>query len=113
MNQLIKITTVPIQYELKINNARLEYSRSKAELEISRSKEFSSSYDSQKCCPDRSKRQGRRLQRNRAAGSGRAAPFESGHRRGRDRTDHAAENRSANRRVPAWFYTIRSGGYQL
>ena len=36
MNQLIKITTVPIQYELKINNARLEYSRSKAELEISR-----------------------------------------------------------------------------
>lgn len=36
MNQLIKITSVPIQYELKINNARLEYSRSKAELEISR-----------------------------------------------------------------------------
>lgn len=36
MNQLIRITTVPIQYELKINNARLEYSRSKAELEISR-----------------------------------------------------------------------------
>lgn len=36
MNQLIKITTVPIQYELRINNARLEYSRSKAELEISR-----------------------------------------------------------------------------
>ena len=36
MNQLIKITSVPIQYELKINNARLEYSRSRAELEISR-----------------------------------------------------------------------------
>ena len=36
MNQLIRITTVPIQYELKVNNARLEYSRSKAELEISR-----------------------------------------------------------------------------
>ncbi len=34
MDQLIKITTVPIQYELKINNARLEYSRSNAELEI-------------------------------------------------------------------------------
>ena len=34
MDQLIQITTVPIQYELKINNARLEYSRSKAELEI-------------------------------------------------------------------------------
>ena len=34
MNQLIRITTVPIQYELKVNNARLEYSRSKAELEI-------------------------------------------------------------------------------
>ena len=36
MNQLFKITSVPIQYELKINNARLEYSRSRAELEISR-----------------------------------------------------------------------------
>ncbi len=36
MNQLIRITSVPIQYELKINNARLEYSRSRAELEISR-----------------------------------------------------------------------------
>lgn len=36
MNQLIRITTVPIQYELKVNNARLEYSRAKAELEISR-----------------------------------------------------------------------------
>lgn len=36
MDQLIKITTVPIQYELKINNARLEYSNSKAELEIHR-----------------------------------------------------------------------------
>lgn len=34
MDQLIKITTVPIQYELKVNNARLEYSRSSAELEI-------------------------------------------------------------------------------
>ena len=36
MNQLIRITTVPIQYELKVNKARLEYSRAKAELEISR-----------------------------------------------------------------------------
>lgn len=36
MDQLIKITTVPIQYELKVNNARLEYSRSSAELEIHR-----------------------------------------------------------------------------
>lgn len=34
MDQLIQITTVPIQYELKVNNARLEYSRSSAELEI-------------------------------------------------------------------------------
>ncbi len=36
MEQLIKITTVPIQYELKINKARLEYQNSKAELEIRR-----------------------------------------------------------------------------
>ncbi len=36
MDQLIQITTVPIQYELKVNNARLEYSRSNAELEIHR-----------------------------------------------------------------------------
>lgn len=34
MDQLIQITTVPIQYELKVNHARLEYSRSNAELEI-------------------------------------------------------------------------------
>ena len=37
MEQLLKITTVPVQYELKINNARLEYSRSIAQVEISRS----------------------------------------------------------------------------
>lgn len=38
MNQLIKITTVPIQYELKINNARFERQSSEAQLEISRKK---------------------------------------------------------------------------
>ena len=38
MNQLIKITTVPIQYELKINNARFERQSAQAELEISRKK---------------------------------------------------------------------------
>ena len=38
MNQLIKITTVPIQYELKINNARFERRNAQAELEISRNK---------------------------------------------------------------------------
>lgn len=37
MEQLLKITTVPVQYELKINNARLEYSRSNAQVEISHS----------------------------------------------------------------------------
>ena len=36
MDQLLKITSVPIQYELKIDSARLEYSRSRAELEIHR-----------------------------------------------------------------------------
>lgn len=36
MEQLLKITTVPIQYELKVNNARLETRNSKAELEISK-----------------------------------------------------------------------------
>ena len=38
MNQLIKITTEPIQYELKINNARFERQSAQAELEISRKK---------------------------------------------------------------------------
>ena len=38
MEQLLKITTIPIQYELKINNARLEYRHANAQLEISRSK---------------------------------------------------------------------------
>ncbi len=37
MEQLLNITTIPIKYELKINNAHLEYSGSNAELEISRS----------------------------------------------------------------------------
>lgn len=37
MEQLLKITTIPIQYELKINNARIEYNRSNAQVEISRS----------------------------------------------------------------------------
>lgn len=38
MEQLIKITTVPIQYTIKVNRARLEHHSSKAELEISRNK---------------------------------------------------------------------------
>lgn len=38
MEQLLKITTVPIQYELKVNNARLEYQNAEAELEIRRNK---------------------------------------------------------------------------
>ncbi len=38
MKQLINITTVPIQYELKVQNARLEYKSSTAEVEISRDK---------------------------------------------------------------------------
>ena len=38
MNQLIKITTVPIQYELKINSARYERRSSEAEIEIRRNK---------------------------------------------------------------------------
>jgi hypothetical protein len=36
MEQLLKITTIPIKFQLKINNARLEYSQSTANLEISR-----------------------------------------------------------------------------
>lgn len=38
MKQLINITTVPIQYELRIQNARLEYKSATAEVEISRDK---------------------------------------------------------------------------
>lgn len=34
MEQLLKITTVPLEYQLKINDSRLEYSSSQAELEI-------------------------------------------------------------------------------
>lgn len=36
MEQLLRITTIPIQYELKVNNARLERHNGTAELEISR-----------------------------------------------------------------------------
>ncbi len=36
MEQLIKITTVPIEYELKINNARVQRRNGSAELEISK-----------------------------------------------------------------------------
>ena len=38
MNQLIEITTVPIQIEMKTTNAKLEYARGTAEMEISREK---------------------------------------------------------------------------
>lgn len=38
MDQLLKITTIPISYELKVNNARLERKNGTAELEISRNK---------------------------------------------------------------------------
>ena len=38
MKQLINITTVPIQYELKIQNARMQYKNATAEVEISRDK---------------------------------------------------------------------------
>ncbi len=38
MDQLIKITTIPIQYELKINDAQLERKSSTAQVEISRDK---------------------------------------------------------------------------
>lgn len=38
MEQLIKITTIPISYELKINDARLERHNGTAEVEISRNK---------------------------------------------------------------------------
>ena len=36
MEQLLKITTVPISIELKVNNARLEQKTGTADLEISR-----------------------------------------------------------------------------
>lgn len=38
MESLIKITTVPLQYELKVHRARLEYSNNKADLNINRDK---------------------------------------------------------------------------
>ena len=36
MKPLIEITTIPIQIEMKTTNARLEYARGTAEMEISR-----------------------------------------------------------------------------
>ena len=33
MEQLLKITTIPLEYQLKIQNARLEYSNSTASLD--------------------------------------------------------------------------------
>ena len=38
MEPLIKITTIPIALEMKINHAKLEYNNASAELEISRDK---------------------------------------------------------------------------
>lgn len=38
MEPLIKITSIPIAIELKVNNARLEYQNATAELEVSRNK---------------------------------------------------------------------------
>ena len=36
MEQLLKITTIPLEYQLKIENSRLEYKSSTANLEMSR-----------------------------------------------------------------------------
>ena len=36
MEQLLKITTIPLEYQLKIQNARLEYSNSTASLDMDR-----------------------------------------------------------------------------
>ncbi|HIX28265.1 MAG TPA: hypothetical protein H9858_01020 [Candidatus Blautia stercoravium] len=36
MEQLLKITTIPLEYQMKIQNSRLEYQSSKAELEMTR-----------------------------------------------------------------------------
>lgn len=38
MNQLIEITSVPVEIEMKTSHARLEYARASADLEISRDK---------------------------------------------------------------------------
>ena len=38
MENLIKITTIPIAYELKINDAKLQYTQGSAEVEITRDK---------------------------------------------------------------------------
>ena len=38
MKPLIEITTVPIQIEMKTTNAKLEYARGTAEMEITRDK---------------------------------------------------------------------------
>ncbi|WMI81009.1 DUF6470 family protein [Anaerotignum sp. MB30-C6] len=36
MEPLLKITTIPLSFEMKVNNARLEYKNSNAELELTR-----------------------------------------------------------------------------
>ena len=38
MESLLKITTIPLEYELKIQNAKLEYKNPRPELDISRDK---------------------------------------------------------------------------
>lgn len=97
MNQLIKITTVPIQYELKVNNARFERRSSQAELEIRRNKgglsiksrpvklNLDSSLCEKLCCSNnnsgcfsgRTERKECALQCNRTISSGRTALIES------------------------------------
>ena len=115
MDQLIQITTVPIQYELKINNARLEYSRSKAELEIHKNdgglsiksrpvKLKLDSFQARNSCADDchkceavcAERPAGGLQRYCAISAGRSALIKSRYRAGCDRADHAAENGAAN-----------------
>ena len=38
MEPLIEITTVPIEIQMKVTNARLEYARGTAQMEVSRDK---------------------------------------------------------------------------
>ena len=124
MEQLLKITTIPLEYQLKIENSRLEYKSSTANLEMSRTpgklsienrpaKLNLDTYEARNSVVPTLKRSisqaaERGLQTAQQATTGGTTIVESRKWRRYTRTDFQATRSNAYRGIPAWIYSIRS-----
>lgn len=128
MEQLLKITTIPLEYQLKIENSRLEYKSSTANLEMSRThgklsienrpaKLNLDTYEARNSVVPTLKRSisqvaerglPDRTAGNRTICTGGTTIVESRKWRRYTRTDFQATRSNAYRGIPAWIYSIRS-----